>query len=196
MFCIGYAPKVMNCTFSGNTASSQGGGINNYWLASTTIINSTFYGNSANEGGNMANLDSSPAVTNSIFWNSAAGGEIFNDATSIPVLSHCVVQGGYPGGTEIITGDPKLGPLADNGGLTRTRALLTGSSAIDAGKAAGAPSEDQRGISRPQGSGYDIGAFELAVSSGGGGGGGCGVLSAPFPGVLLLVLPLVLLFRK
>ena len=145
MFCIGYAPKVMNCTFSGNTASSQGGGINNYWLASTTIINSTFYGNSANEGGNMANLDSSPAVTNSIFWNSAAGGEIFNDATSIPVLSHCVVQGGYPGGTEIITGDPKLGPLADNGGLTRTRALLTGSSAIDAGKAAGAPSEDQRG---------------------------------------------------
>ncbi len=196
MFCIGFAPTVTNCTFSGNTATDKGGGINNYWLASTTIMNCTFSGNGANQGGNMANLDSSPAVTNSIFWSSAAGEEIFNDATSNPVLSHCVVQGGYPAGTEIITGDPKLGPLADNGGLTRTRALLTGSSAIDAGKAAGAPSTDQRGVSRPQGSGYDIGAFELAVSSGGSGGGGCGVLSAPFPGVLLLVLPLVLLFNK
>ena len=196
MFSIGTAPIVTNCTFSGNTASNQGGGLNNYWAATTKVMNCTFFGNSANEGGNMSDLDSDPVVTNSIFWNSAAGGEIFNDATSVPVLSHCVVQGGYPGGTEIITGDPKLGPLADNGGLTRTRALFTGSSAIDAGKAAGAPAEDQRGVSRPQGSGFDIGAFELAVSSGGGGGGGCGVLSAPFPGMLLLVLPLVLLIRK
>jgi predicted outer membrane repeat protein len=194
MFCTGFAPKVTNCTFSGNTASGQGGGINNYWLASTTIMNCTFSGNGANQGGNMANLDSSPAVTNSIFWSSAVGEEIFNDATSNPVLSHCVVQGGYPGGTEIITGDPKIGPLADNGGLTLTHALLSGSSALDRGTSAGAPSTDQRGVSRPQGSGYDIGAFELAVSSGGG--GGCGVLSAPFPGVLLLVLPLVLLFSK
>jgi len=107
-----------------------------------------------------------------------------------------VVQGGFNMGTHIHTDDPKLGPLADNGGLSLTHALLSGSSALDRGTSAGAPSTDQRGVSRPQGSGYDIGAFELAVSSGGGGGGGCGVLSAPFPGVLLLVLPLVLLFSK
>ena len=143
----------------------------------------------------MANLDSSPAVTNSIFWSSAAGGEIFNDATSNPVLSHCVVQGGYPGGTEILIGDPKLGPLADNGGLTRTRALLTGSSALDAGKAAGAPAEDQRGVSRPQESGYDIGAYEYAPPSSGGG-GGCGIGPVPPAGVFLLVIPLLLAVRK
>ena len=195
MFCIGYAPTVTNCTFSGNTASGQGGGINNYWLASTTIMNCTFYGNSANQGGNMANLDSSPAVTNSIFWGSAAGGEIFNDATSNPVLSHCVVQGGYTG-TSIITGDPKLGPLADNGGLTRTRALLAGSFALDAGKAAGAPAEDQRGVSRPQESGYDIGAYEYAPPSSGGGGGGCGIGPVSPAGVLLLVISLLLAVRK
>ena len=195
MFCIGYAPTVTNCTFSGNTASGQGGGINNYWLASTTIMNCTFYGNSANQGGSMANLDSSPAVTNSIFWSSAAGGEIFNDATSNPVLSHCVVQGGYPGGTSIISGDPKLGPLAGNGGPTRTCALLQGSSAIDAGKAAGAPAEDQRGVSRPQESGYDIGAYEYAPPSSGGG-GGCGIGPVPPAGVLLLVIPLLLAVRK
>jgi hypothetical protein len=56
--------------------------------------------------------------------------------------------------------DPKLAPLADYGGLTQTIALLPGSPAIDAGSAAWAPTVDQRGISGPQGSSPDIGAFE------------------------------------
>jgi hypothetical protein len=60
--------------------------------------------------------------------------------------------------------DPKLGPLADNGGPTLTMALLSGSPAIDAGSAIGAPATDQRGIYRPQGAGVDIGAFEYQYS--------------------------------
>ncbi len=56
--------------------------------------------------------------------------------------------------------DPKLGPLADNGGPTLTMALLPGSPAINAGASAGAPTTDQRGVTRPQGPGVDIGAFE------------------------------------
>jgi hypothetical protein len=68
--------------------------------------------------------------------------------------------------------DPKLDPagLANNGGPTQTIALLSGSAAIDAVPtancldASGAPlSIDQRGISRPQGSACDAGAFEVAV---------------------------------
>ncbi len=55
--------------------------------------------------------------------------------------------------------DPRLGPLADNGGPTLTLALLTGSPAIDAGL--DCPAVDQRGVARPQGPGCDIGAFEL-----------------------------------
>jgi hypothetical protein len=39
-------------------------------------------------------------------------------------------------------------------------ALLPGSPAIDAGSAGGAPATDQRGVTRPQGPGVDIGAFE------------------------------------
>lgn len=54
----------------------------------------------------------------------------------------------------------KLGPLADNGGPTLTHALLDGSPAIDAGDAASCPATDQRGVTRPQGPGCDIGAFE------------------------------------
>ncbi len=56
--------------------------------------------------------------------------------------------------------DPKLGPLADNGGPTWTMALLPGSPAIDAGNTSLAPATDQRGLPRPVGLAADIGAFE------------------------------------
>ncbi len=47
---------------------------------------------------------------------------------------------------------------ADNGGATHTVALLYGSSAIDGGS--GCAPTDQRGVTRPQGSGCDMGALE------------------------------------
>jgi len=58
---------------------------------------------------------------------------------------------------------PHLAPLADNGGPTRTHALLPGSAAIDAGDAAGA-AHDQRGEGFPRvlGASADIGAYESA----------------------------------
>jgi hypothetical protein len=56
---------------------------------------------------------------------------------------------------------PMLGALANNGGETDTLALQPGSPAIDAGTNVGCPATDQRGVSRPQGSACDIGAFEL-----------------------------------
>lgn len=61
--------------------------------------------------------------------------------------------------------DPELGPLADNGGHTRTH--LPGAAAIDRGRADGCPGEDQRGRPRPadgDGDGVahcDIGAVEV-----------------------------------
>jgi hypothetical protein len=57
--------------------------------------------------------------------------------------------------------DPRLGPLANNGGPTPTMALLPGSPAIDAGDESLSPPTDQRGVARPFGSASDIGAFEL-----------------------------------
>ena len=60
--------------------------------------------------------------------------------------------------------DPKLGPLANNGGPTLTIALLPGSPAIDAGDDSSAPPTDQRGFPRPAGPAADIGAFEMARS--------------------------------
>src|SRR5207244_3513458 len=71
--------------------------------------------------------------------------------------------------------NPKLGPLAINGGLTLTHALLPGSPAINAGDPAFVPPPafDQRGtgFARVSVSAVDIGAFEshgftLAIVSG------------------------------
>jgi hypothetical protein len=53
--------------------------------------------------------------------------------------------------------------LANNGGPTQTRALVVGSPAVDAVSAATCPppESDQRGVTRPQNTTCDMGAFEL-----------------------------------
>ncbi len=68
----------------------------------------------------------------------------------------------------ILTGDAKLGPLADNGGPTRTLLPLAGSPALDAGDTAavGDATTDQRGTgyARVGGPRVDLGAVEVQVS--------------------------------
>jgi len=62
--------------------------------------------------------------------------------------------------------DPGLSELANNGGITPTCALITGSLAIDAGDdgVLDTIAVDQRGVARPSGSHVDIGAFEVSVA--------------------------------
>ena len=66
----------------------------------------------------------------------------------------------FPG--TIISADPKLGPLARNGGPTMTRALMSGSPAIDLGNDFTGLHYDERGpgFPRVKGVSADIGAFE------------------------------------
>ena len=63
---------------------------------------------------------------------------------------------------DTIIADPLLAPLADNGGLTWTHALLPGSPAIDTGDDDGWDT-DQRGegYARIQNAHADIGAYEV-----------------------------------
>jgi hypothetical protein len=57
--------------------------------------------------------------------------------------------------------DPGLGPLAANGGPTKTLALLAGSPALNTvPTSACSLTTDQRGVHRPQGPRCDSGAFE------------------------------------
>jgi hypothetical protein len=62
-----------------------------------------------------------------------------------------------------LTGDPRLAPLADNGGPTLTQALLADSPALATALNCPPPATDQRGVIRPQGGGCDIGAFESSL---------------------------------
>jgi len=72
------------------------------WLSSSpNIVNSTFYGNNAESaGGGIQNYSSSPTVTNCILWHDIApeAPEIYNyDASSMPLITYCNIQGGYAG---------------------------------------------------------------------------------------------------
>ncbi|MFB6271467.1 MAG: choice-of-anchor Q domain-containing protein, partial [Salinibacter sp.] len=56
--------------------------------------------------------------------------------------------------------NPKLGPLEDHGGPTKTHAIAMDSPALNAALACPPPETDQRGVSRPQGMSCDLGAYE------------------------------------
>ena len=204
LFISASTSVVTNCTFYGNEAT-EGAAVYNWAASNTFITNCTFFKNSATGEGSGIYADTSNlTVMNTILWNlgnSEIAGVNFTSA-----VSDSVIRNGYAGGTNIITADPKPAPLADNGGPTLTCAIASDSSALNAGRDVGTvvsgtivvPNIDQRGVSRPQGSSVDIGAYEREVSPTPGGGGGSGCQSAGTSGTLWLMLPLglVLLRRR
>ena len=69
---------------------------------------------------------------------------------------------------DTLTACPRLAPLMDNGGPTKTHALLPGSPAINSGSYFDSQDFDQRGLgfARIIGSAEDIGAYRWAAGSG------------------------------
>ena len=161
---------VTNSTFYGNEAS-WGGGIANsgYVVGGTlTVRNSTFSANGAQHGAGIANMlisyqnNSKLHYINTIIARSTSGGDCYNVGDIGTNINNLVEDGSC---SASMSGDPKLDSLADNGGSTQTMALLSDSPAIDTGDNTICPSIDQRGVSRPQGSGCDIGAYEYQDST-------------------------------
>ena len=151
---------VTNSTISGNSASGNGGGIFNFSFA--TITSSTLSGNSASTGGGIYNNESFGTViiiSNSIVANSTSGGDLGGGALLTGSFNLIGDGQNLSDLTGTVTGDPLLGPLANNGGPTQTHALLPGSPAIDVGGGDVIQTEDQRGLARNI-NGVDIGAFE------------------------------------
>ena len=158
--------NITNSTISGNTSLEEGGGLQSY--GPLTMTNVTIANNSAPAGGGFVNSGDIATLTNVII----AGNSPDDCAhfSPIPVSSHNLDSDATCGFTALSDhqgADPMLGPLADNGGLTMTHALLPGSEAIDVGDNVDCPQTDQRGRARPvDGDGQggpvcDIGAFEL-----------------------------------
>jgi hypothetical protein len=96
-----------------------------------TLTNVTFSGNSVtSDGGGMYNLESFPMLTNVIMWGDSAtlnGPEIYNDGSSTPVVTYSDIQFGYAG-----TGNINANPLFLDTAGSNLR-LGFGSPVIDAG---------------------------------------------------------------
>jgi hypothetical protein len=161
---------LTNCTVTGNVAVPRmgfvsyggGGGIATgvsdrppFQPSTLTINNCTISGNtaegSAGGGGIDDETSSAASMRNSILaGNSAAGGADLYGPLSSSAYN-------------LIGGNPLLGPLQDNGGPTKTMALLAGSPALNAGDAAQLGVADQRGVVRS--GGVNIGAYQASASA-------------------------------
>jgi len=170
---------LTNSTVSRN-AAAVGGGIGNsdrLGGAHVAVLSSTIALNSAREaGGGVHNGEDGFENSNSVSLhntlvarNSAPDGpdavrafaqfSLIGDGTGSGLTN---TNGNQVGKVAPNSGviDPRIGALADNGGPTRTHALLAGSPAIDAASATDSPARDQRGVARPRGPGDDVGSYE------------------------------------
>jgi len=162
--------NITNCTIAENQTQGffpgLGGGIYNFTGGTVTLKNTLIANNTVPAGGNGPDLSGT--------YNS-------QDYNLIRNTSGATINGFT---THNVTGvNPQLGPLANNGGLTQTHGLLTGSPALDAANNASLPADefdldndgnkaepvpfDQRGatFSRVVNGTVDIGAVEGVTGS-------------------------------
>jgi Ca2+-binding RTX toxin-like protein len=160
---------IEGSTIAGNSAmTGRGGGVSFFGPGTSplNIRNSTISGNSAGDamdggGGLYIYGGSSRTMVNTIVADNTApvAPEINTGTNSAVNASFSLIENpsgaALTGGPAIFNLDPKLLPLADNGGPTPTQALNVGSPAIDQGQATGF---DQRGAPRP----FDLAGVALA----------------------------------
>ncbi|NIO16688.1 MAG: hypothetical protein GTN70_06780 [Deltaproteobacteria bacterium] len=167
-------PYIINCLFSGNSATDRGGGIYSFYYHTPQVINCTFTGNRAGTmGGAIYDEISNLVIINSILWGDSAPS---NPEINLPHLRtyYSDVEGAIPGNNirrDNISSTPSFTVpghwddkgttgKADDEWVDGNYHLEAGSPCIDSGTSQDAPSEDFDGISRPQGLGYDMGAYE------------------------------------
>jgi predicted outer membrane repeat protein len=161
--------QVLNSTLSGNTAGTVGGGLSLASGSGSVLLqDSTVVLNTANGagGGGLARLSTTAGtitVANSVVSQNgnAAAPDIVTGATGTTANVNYSAVGSPAGFTPSPTSgnnlafgvDPLLGPLANNGGPTRTHLPRAGSPLIDAGSNDLIPfgvTTDQRGVSFPR----------------------------------------------
>jgi parallel beta-helix repeat protein len=176
---------LVNCTVSGNSSSTQGGGIHVPTPGlNAQLINCTVTANTAGTSSGGIYLHGAGTITlgNTIVAGNTATTSV-PDINGTPVsLGHNLIGindssiangvNGDIAGSAASPVNPMLGPLANNGGVTQTHALLPGSPAIDAGDSAlvtsppftGPAFVDQNGSPRIRGL-VDVGSVETTATA-------------------------------
>jgi CSLREA domain-containing protein len=155
--------NVVNSTLTANTTAmpGNGGGIQTYACSGGTVSYTTISGNSTG-------LDlscSTVQVTGTIVASSTGGANCIGSAPT-ESAGYNLDSGkscGFSKSTDLSSTNPDLGPLANNGGPTKTELPQPGSPAINNGgtRSTGCPKVDQRGDPRPSGPACDIGSVEV-----------------------------------
>jgi len=164
----------LNSTVSGNTANSGGGlflsGLSS--LVQTTVAENSATGN--NEPGGLFMIGRTLIAGSIVSANNSTSGVIncaFNPNASISAQWNVedVDTCGFAANNDQVSSDPRLVPLAENGGPTQTHALLPRGSAEELQEECFLPT-DQRGVPRPSDSdldssvGCESGAYERTQS--------------------------------
>jgi hypothetical protein len=195
--------KLLDATLAANTAAQGGSSIYNLVYDTSTFRDSlaTLRDTIVANGTGFNDLISDKPAT--VVGGGANQGRSLAVVAEFDLVTTLLTKGtGEVFGAPLFV-DPKLGPLADNGGPTRTLAPAPDSPVIDAGSAEGLTT-DQRGRTRPfdvaaianptGGDGSDIGAYErqggefpttttttTTTTTDGGGGGGTGTATGTTP---------------
>ena len=177
---------LVNVTFVGGavTAGSGGTGGSDNWDLDRIEPRDGPDGTAG--GGNVSHTGGTLTLSNCLLASAASGGNGFGELTDAGhnLSSDDTCEFGAAG--SLNNTDPKLGDLGAYGGSTETVPLLADSPAINAGTEIPGLPTDQRGVTRPQGTAFDIGAFERPFA------GLSGVVrrsdGTPFPGVVLTLI--------
>jgi len=224
VYAAGSSNTIDSCYFSNNKAlaslidNGYGGGV--VTENDTTLVNCTFFNNSATEGSSM-NLDGgSVTAINCTFSESGSSGIAFG--TGNLTMVNCIMDAAFKntnvesppsvgtvsyslvrslsagdrvltdGGNNLIatTAQMLLSAPGNYGGKVETIGLLPQSPALDSATSVNAPAVDARGVTRPQGAGFDMGAFEsrgftLAIA---GGNNQSTMINTQFPAPLAVTL--------
>ena len=152
---LGYHGRIANSTITANIESNAN---DNIYGAGLSVAGNTQVDLVSNIiSGNSLKLGNGSLTPSDI--NAANGGSNVSLSGDVNLIGF--VGPSYPPNS-IVSDNPGLEPLADNGGPTMTHALKPSSLAVDAGDAGG-DTTDQRGggFDRVVGARADVGAFEL-----------------------------------
>ncbi len=168
----GAASNIVNGTFDNVSSTVPPAGTGLYaidetgqlQLTNATIANDSLSGPTgtflllASGSGASVSLHNSIVDSNRPALNcgTSSGGAIVSSGYNLDNGHSC----GFADVGDEQNANPKVAPLAANGGAVQTAALKAGSPAINAASNTGCPPTDARGVTRPFGKSCDMGAYE------------------------------------